>query len=140
MEDYPTAAVGNTRQCSTEPLFSLYNNIYPLQRHQKTKGKALSLSLSLSLCVCVCVCTLLILAASISLFIKKFSGSEQTLSAKTSGSPTIFRGNSTPRRSNTPRIKGSQNHRITGSQELAHTQDLRIAGSQNHRITETAGL
>jgi hypothetical protein len=74
---------------------------------------------------------------------------EQTLGTT---SPTTPRGSSTPRCSNMPRITGSLDHRITGSQELGHTRisgsergsltprssdTHRISGSQDHRITES---
>ena len=72
---------------------------------------------------------------------------EQTLGINSKA--TTPRGSSTPRRSNTLRIPGSQelghtsisgSQRQHDSQELWHTQDLRITGSQNHRLTETDGL
>ena len=62
-------------------------------------------------------------------------------------SPTTPKGIFTPRCSNTPKIRGSQDprsmvtpesERKLDSQELGHTQDLRITESQNHRITKTA--
>ena len=73
---------------------------------------------------------------------------EQTLGVNSAASPTTPRGSLTPRRSNTPRITGSQDPRIPGA--WSH-QDLRLLeaallpgalihlGSQDHRIPESQG-